>query len=288
MRATGYFHHCHILRQRLSIIQSHCHLSMIVRTQSYCNPRRSSSSSGDSQQAKNHDILRRDPGNKFAIQRTKNPYYTPSDPENIGKSVFVLAPLTTRPHLDRMTSLRQSHFNQDIRQRVKVGAHISLFHALPETKYESIVQDLEIAVKEYVGRDWRVDNLKAYFHGREGSSGGIYIAMGGPGPQILSDLRESLAKKWYSFLSPQDRKPKSLHYTIFKQKHFNHELALSRYRAVTAELNSFSPAETSTLIRGLQLHRYNRGIWLPRQRFLFTSRDASIVSTVASVPARAT
>jgi hypothetical protein len=70
-------------------------------------------------------------------KRSQSPTYIPktSSPNNEEK-VYVLTLLTGKAHHTRMTDVRTKYFPENLN---KLDAHLTLFHALPASKLESLV-----------------------------------------------------------------------------------------------------------------------------------------------------
>ena len=149
-----------------------------------------------------------------------------------------------------LDGLRRRHFPPE---RLKVGAHITLFHALPSDREDEIRADLTL-----------VRSIQARFPVRFPwvFSIGRGVAIDAECPPLIR-LRGFLADRWRPFLSPQDAAPyRRPHVTI------QNKVAPEAARTLLAELEaSWQPLEGEAL--GLNLWRYSGGHWEAAGSFNF-------------------
>lgn len=183
-----------------------------------------------------------------------NPDYKPNttSPE---QAVYVLT-LTTTPSLtDPLTALRRSHFPRHLD---RLPAHLTLFHALPGSE----LQPMTAALAELCAAQAPVRLATgSVFRMRRGV--GINVADGGGGTQggggALSSkaaarrLHGELQRRWWDFLSEQDRRPWRPHWTV--QNKAADEAAVDA--AMDGVRTGFRGAEG--LATGCALWRYEKG-----------------------------
>ena len=140
----------------------------------------------------------------------------------------------------RFDDLRTAHFPA---QRLVVGAHVTLFHALPADR----VDDVRRALAAAAGRaPFPVAVTGVRFLGR-----GVAFDLAAP---ELTRLRDDVAAEFAADLSPQDRQWRHPHVTV--QNKVDPAVA----RALHAELSAGFTPWTATG-RGLGLWRYRGGPW---------------------------
>ena len=138
----------------------------------------------------------------------------------------------------RFDALRRAHFPPD---RLHVGAHVTLFHALPDAR---AVRDDVRAAAQVPGFAVRVARLRSL--GR----GVAYVLES----EQLTALRRDLAHGWDRLLTPQDRRPHAPHVTV------QNKVPPARARGLLAELSAgFLPSEWAAT--ALALWRYLGGPW---------------------------
>jgi 2'-5' RNA ligase len=147
-------------------------------------------------------------------------------------------------------ALRSAHFPPS---RLLVGAHVTLFHALPD--------DLDVAgaVEAEAARTapFPVSVTSLRFLGR-----GVAFALESV---RLQQLRTRLRELWAARLTPQDRQTWRPHVTI--QNKVEPAVAKALHAALAA---SFVPYTVTTT--GLALWRYRNGPWEPSGLFPFAER----------------
>lgn len=152
--------------------------------------------------------------------------------------------LTARPDpasATRFEALRRAHYPAALN---RVPAHISLFHHLPGSEYDAVVERLKLAARHHPAPAVEVAGLRLL--GR-----GVALTLHGDG---LAALREDLAEAWRPLLIPQDRKGWRGHVTI--QNKVEPAVARATLAALTATFESWT-----CRIAGIDVWRYLDGPW---------------------------
>ncbi|MDP9427811.1 MAG: 2'-5' RNA ligase family protein, partial [Actinomycetota bacterium] len=142
----------------------------------------------------------------------------------------------------RFDRLRAAHFPAD---RNLVGAHVTLFHALPGGQVDAVAADLADAARR-PAFDVAVSGLRLL--GR-----GVAYTLDAP---ELTALRAELAAAWEPWLTWQDRQRHAPHVTV--QNKVDPAAARALRDRLAAE---FVPHRVGA--RGLGLWRYLGGPWAP-------------------------
>ncbi len=135
--------------------------------------------------------------------------------------------------------------------RTQVGAHVSLFHAVPGDRVDAVVDDLAAAAARAPFAVVVEDVMPL---GR----GVAYRLVSAK----LSDLHRGLQARWWNTLTAQDRQGLRAHVTV--QNKVQPEVARATLAALRAR---FEPFVTDA--RGLLLWRYDGGPWTALRRFAF-------------------
>lgn len=219
-------------------------------------------------------------------QPPNNPNHTPNTPNTPStttgtqqqqqqqqpqtQKVYILT-LTTTPSLTNpLTALRKTHFPRK-KDRGNLPAHLTLFHALPggSEMDQHIVPALEELCRQ--GAQKGVDGSAAAGPLRL-ATGPIFRMRRGIGIKVAGDdapraetLHATLQRRWWAFLSPQDRqKPWRPHWTV--QNKAADEAAVDA--ALEDVLTGFRGAEG--LATGCALWRYDKsGRWTFERGFDF-------------------
>ena len=139
----------------------------------------------------------------------------------------------------RFDALRRTYFPPE---RLQVGAHVTLFHALPDAL--AVREDARAAAARVPAFPVRVARLRSL--GR----GVAYVLEA----EELTTLRRDLAHAWDALLTPQDRQRHAPHVTV------QNKVTPDRARVTLAELSAgFVPYEVTAT--GLALWRYLGGPW---------------------------
>ncbi|KAI0182834.1 hypothetical protein EV127DRAFT_41280 [Xylaria flabelliformis] len=180
--------------------------------------------------------------------RRQNRPSVPSTPED----VYVLTLKTDPAHQKRMSELRTRYFPPHL---LKVDAHITLFHALPESLKSIVISDLSSLCAKISPFDIRA--AKPFRMGR-----GVGVHVSGLAP--VEKLCAELQTRWDGHLTPQDRNKFRGHYTLMN-KVDDREII----DKCLVELESdFAGCEG--LATGLDLWRYDRGWWQYERDFEFS------------------
>jgi 2'-5' RNA ligase len=148
----------------------------------------------------------------------------------------------------RFDDLRGAHFPPE---RLVVGAHVTLFHALPGERLEQVREDLARAADRPA---FPVRVAGVVLLGR-----GVAFALRS---EELAALHRDLQRTWEPELTPQDRQRLSAHVTV------QNKVPPERARALHGDLTSgFAPYDVPAV--GLGLWRYAGGPWEPLARFPF-------------------
>ncbi|BGP38355.1 hypothetical protein JCM10450v2_002304 [Rhodotorula kratochvilovae] len=174
--------------------------------------------------------------------------------------VYVLT-LRLSPALhDALNALRTRYFPPE---RLKVPAHLTLFHALPHSELDSVCATAADVARRT--RPFEVTTGGAFLLGKNGVA--ISPAQGtDEGARVHAELRE----KWAHFLSKQDAKGFKAHWTI--QNKVDDE---EKVKAAYAELRAWAEEHGAKgEANGLVLWRYNRGRWVFEREFVFGEAEA--------------
>ena len=152
--------------------------------------------------------------------------------------------LTARPDaaaLARFEALRRAHYPPALN---RVPAHISLFHQLPGSEFDAVIERLRTTARAHPAPRVEVTKLRSL--GR----GVAYILRS----EGLSALHADLAEAWEPLLIPQDRHRLDPHVTI--QNKATLEVARATLAALTAD---FTPWSFEVI--GIDVWRYLDGPW---------------------------
>ena len=179
-------------------------------------------------------------------------------------STYVLTLRTNREFHERINDLRKQYFPAQLN---KIGAHITLFHALPGSQLGPIISDiLEIANTQQGFEIQTIRPLKM--------SHGVALDANN---QDAHRLWDTLVRKWgpagADFLSKQDQQFKA-HYTI--QNKVEKDVAEKTWEEARAQFKSDEGRAV-----GFTLYKYMKGgHWRYQRTFDFAE---SLVSTMSSV-----
>lgn len=139
--------------------------------------------------------------------------------------------------------------------RTQVGAHVTLFHAVPG--------EHRAAVTAALAAEQVQDPLEVAVTGVRSLGRGAAYSLE---CAALTRLRVRLAAAWEPWLTPQDRQGFRAHVTV--QNKVDPATARATVAALTA---AFVPHVVAAI--GLELWRYVGGPWELENRFPFTGRD---------------
>jgi len=150
---------------------------------------------------------------------------------------------------------RRLHFPPKINY---LGAHLTLFHALPGEELAAIVADLEAAAAaQPAPLPLQVTGLK--FMGR-----GVMYTLDNP---TLPGLHKRLQRQWQAWLTPQDQQGLRPHITV--QNKVDPAVARRLHEELAADFQPFEALGT-----GLALWDYRGGPWELRQQFSFGDKQS--------------
>ncbi len=149
--------------------------------------------------------------------------------------------------------LRCRHFPPELNF---IAAHVTLFHALPDREFTAITEALRTASAIQPALPIQVSGLRNL--GR-----GVAFQLQSP---ALIDLRQSLAKQWHDWLTPQDRQKFQPHVTV--QNKVLPEIA----RETLALLKTAATPDVTGM--GLQLWKYRSGPWEQLVAFPFAKTNS--------------
>lgn len=196
--------------------------------------------------------------------RTEHTPNTGSEEEH----VYVLTLKLTDSLAKPMDELRNRYFPKRLN---RTGAHLTLFHALPESQMEALEQGLAQISGSI--KPFDVSSGKP-FRMRKGV--GINVD---EGYKKMKDVHSDLQSQWAAFLSEQDAGGFRPHWTVMNKVDDEHKVdgAFSTIRQELSEGNQEGQAV------GLDLWRYERGNWIFAKEFLFG--EAAKTPTKANAPA---
>ncbi|KAK4502486.1 hypothetical protein PRZ48_005911 [Zasmidium cellare] len=191
-----------------------------------------------------------------SIKRSPSPSHRPRTQAE-EETVYVLTLLTDRRLHERMTALRNQYFPKRIK---KLAAHLTLFHALPESRLESNIIPL---LKEVTAKTspFAIKADKP-FRLKKGFAVSVSSRIGGSqAKQIHQALQDGWMKE--DFLSEQDAGGCRLHYTLMNK--VDNEVDISK---AYDDLLDHWRSESGTA-EGLALWKYDRGFWKWKESFQF-------------------
>ncbi|KAF4554868.1 Hypothetical protein D9617_3g019370 [Elsinoe fawcettii] len=193
-------------------------------------------------------------GNRHA--RERSPTHQPKT--NIeDEQMYILTLLTDSNMHQNMTGLRKKYFPPKLNH---LGGHVTLFHALPESKLES---DIIPALKELALKTKKFElGATTPFKLKKG------IAIGMPkdhGGSASRDVHTTLVRKWSDFLSQQDFGFQA-HFTIMNKVDDEKEIDQAFHDVKDGWQPCFGTAE------GLSLYRYSPKGWHWQNNFDFQDK----------------
>lgn len=192
----------------------------------------------------------------------------PSTSTAINEGTYVLTLWTDKAHHARMTTLRKTYFPPHLN---KLSAHLTLFHALPESKvHDIVIPDIERLVRQTARFGIRATKP---FRLKRGIAISIARDEGGRRAQ---DVHRSLQTRWKrdGFLSEQDAGGCQVHYTIMNKVDDEGEVA----RAFLEVGESWE--DDLGTVEGLALWKYERGWWKWERGFAFSRASPDAKSIV--------
>lgn len=205
--------------------------------------------------------------------------------------------LLTSPELHKsMNLLRNVYFPVKLN---RVAAHLTLFHALPESYLESEI----LPAIEHVAQQTAPYRIRAASAFRLSKGVGIKVDDdidhandSKQGRNMTRQIHAQLRKQWSSWLSEQDSSPVRLHYTVMNKVtdsqvvdealtqisgSLSQQKDISGGHFVPNRQHSDAPVGNETMqslttegvVQGLTLWRYNHGTWAKPQEFLFQQKQ---------------
>ncbi|KAF2220870.1 hypothetical protein BDZ85DRAFT_185232, partial [Elsinoe ampelina] len=170
------------------------------------------------------------------------------------EQMYILTLLTDRNMHQSMTELRKKYFPPKLNH---LDAHITLFHALPESKLES---DILPAIKDLAQKTTKFElGATTPFKLKKGIAVGMPKDHGGNASRIVHTV---LVRKWSKFLSQQDFSFQA-HFTIMNKVDDSQEVDRA-FRDVKDQWEAcFGTAE------GFSLYRYTPAGWHWKENFAF-------------------
>lgn len=141
----------------------------------------------------------------------------------------------------RFEALRRAHYPAEIN---RVPAHISLFHHLPGSEVEAVIDRLKFTARHHPAPEIEVAGLRSL-------GKGVALTLHADG---LAAIRAELAEAWAPLLIPQDRQGWRGHVTV--QNKVDPAVARATLAMVSA---SFRP--WTARIAGIDVWRYLGGPW---------------------------
>ncbi|GAA5948570.1 hypothetical protein JCM3765_004930 [Sporobolomyces pararoseus] len=150
---------------------------------------------------------------------------------------------------DPINDLRKRYFPA---HRLKVPAHLTLFHALPHSRLEDIKQSLDKVSGQT--KAFKVSAGKVFKMGEQG------VAIDpGMGIEEGRQLHGELKKDWKEFLSQQDSKTFRAHWTIVNKEDDKEKVVKALREVIEWEKQGGAKEGEAD---GLVLWRYNHGEWV--------------------------
>ena len=168
-------------------------------------------------------------------------------------------PLVLTLELDEATQLRfdRERATYFPAGRTAVGAHVTLFHALPSSSRPDVQAEL---LRQQARAPFPVEVAEPFALGR-----GVAYRLTSP---ELDRLHRELQDRWRELLTPQDRQRFRAHVTV------QNKVTPEQARETLALLRAaYQPSDATAL--GLQLWRYDGGPWTPLARYEFTETPSS-------------
>ena len=152
------------------------------------------------------------------------------------------------PLQDRLDALRREHFPPE---RLVVGAHLTLFHALPGDQLEAVLAACRELAAQQQGGPLPARATEPMPLGR-----GVAIRIEAPG---LKELHRALQERFADVLTPQDRQGLHAHVTV------QNKVEPAAAKALLAQLREvFEPQDGQ--VEALAVWRYHGGPWEPAGR----------------------
>lgn len=193
-------------------------------------------------------------------KRSPSPAHLPVT-QREGESTYVLTLLTDQAHHKRMTALRDKYFPEHIN---KLGAHLTLFHALPGSRLDDrILPTIHDVVSNTYS--FKVHAVRPFRLKR-----GMAISVAkNHGSAQAQEVHNALQRPWLdaAFLSEQDQGGCRVHYTVMNKVDDDAEVEKALEELQGEFRGDWGVAE------GLGLWRYDKGYWTWQRRFDFQQNE---------------
>lgn len=154
---------------------------------------------------------------------------------------LILTARVDAPSMARLEALRRAHYPPELNQ---VPAHISLFHHLPGSELDPVIDRLKFTARHHPAPEVEVAGLRSL-------GNGVALTLHSEG---LAAIRAELAEAWWPLLIPQDRQGWRGHVTV------QNKVDPATARTTLAMLSaSFAP--WTCRIAGIDVWRYLGGPW---------------------------
>ena len=200
---------------------------------------------------------RRSPSPRQAAHRPNSPSIDSGVEKE--QDVYVLTLLTDKAHHTALTDLRNRYFPPHLN---KLGAHITLFHALPGSRLDEVTSALEeVVARGSQGGSWPIETADAFVLGGKTKPKGVGIGVSPASDKRISELRDLLQGRWRGFLSEQDSRVGRgrAHYTIMN-KVDEPETVWKCLEEVRQGWCKDGEGRRG-VVEGVRLWRYERGYW---------------------------
>lgn len=181
--------------------------------------------------------------------------------ENNDETRYIVTLYTNAELHDKVTLMRKRYFPKHLN---KLSAHLTLFHALPESRLESDVVPL---LESFTSKTAQFPIIAGPpFAMNKGIGISVPRQKGG---QEARNVHEALLKVWSEggFLTSQDARHSGVHYTIMNKVDDPKEVSKA-LQQVKSEWT-----ETVGTAVGLALWQYDRGYWRSERLFPFEGRS---------------
>ena len=183
-----------------------------------------------------------------------NPAHIPKTSQDEASSYILTLQTTEELHIS-VNNLRQRYFPRKLN---KIPAHLTLFHALPGSKLESIRKDPCEVAGSQTSFSLSTGNVKRLKRG---------VAIFANGTQSAEKLHGRLRDMWLDWLSEQDGGGFQGHWSVMNK--VEDEEAVQRAEKEIAE--SFMGVKGEA--QGLTLWKYEKGFWRFPEQYTFSRKD---------------
>lgn len=201
--------------------------------------------------------------------RASRGYHLPNVPSPITEPVYTLSLLTKSKVIDFMNHLRQTYYPKHLNV---LPAHLTLFHALPESKLSSTI------IPQILSTTAKTAPYTIHATGPSRMPRGVFVHAHHLSPTNWTKLLHAdLQRAWCPFLSAQDRSKVQLHWTVMNkvQDQGKVSTAFEEIQALIEdkEADPEARADLQGSVEGLVLWRYEKGVWRDPHEFLFEQEN---------------